>query len=78
MEAVAALRGAVFDLALHGAYGACESVDAALELADARAGAGRRADVIDWLPHVAEAPAAMYAYPWGRARADVFWRRPDA
>ena len=78
MEAVAALRGAVFDLALHGAYGACESVEAALELADARAGAGRRADVIDWLPHVAEAPAALYAYPWGRARADVLWRRPDA
>ena len=78
METVAALRGAVFDLALHGAYGACEGVDAALELADARAGAGRRADVIDWLPHVAEAPAAMYAYPWGRARADVLWRRPDA
>ena len=78
METVAALRGAVFDLALHGAYGACEGVEAALELADARAGAGRRADVIDWLPHVAEAPAAMYAYPWGRARADVLWRRPDA
>ncbi len=77
MEAVAALRGAVFDLALHGAYGACESVDAALELADARA-AGRRADIIDWLPHVAEAPAALYAYPWGRARADALWRRPDA
>ena len=78
MEAVAALRGAVFDLALHGAYGACESVEAALELADARAGAGRRADVIDWLPHVAEAPAALYAYPWGRARADALWRRADA
>ena len=78
METVAALRGAVFDLALHGAYGACESVEAALELADARAGAGRRADVIDWLPHVAEAPAALYAYPWGRARADALWRRADA
>ena len=78
MEAVAALRGAVFDLALHGAYGACESVDAALAIADARAGAGRRADVIDWLPHVAEAPAALYAYPWGRARADALWRRADA
>ena len=34
--------------------------------------------MIDWLPHVAEAPAALYAYPWGRARADVLWRRPDA
>ena len=77
MEAVAALRGAVFDLALHGAYGACESVDAALRLADARA-IGRRADIIDWLPHVAEAPAALYAYPWGRARADALWRRADA
>ena len=44
MEAVAALRGAVFDLALHGAYGACGSVDTALELADARAGAGRHLD----------------------------------
>ena len=78
MEAVAALRGAVFDLALHGAYGACESVDAALAIADARAGAGRRADIIDWLPHVAEAPAALYADPWGRARADALWRRADA
>ena len=78
METVAALRGAVFDLALHGAYGACESVDVALAIADARAGAGRRADIIDWLPHVAEAPAALYAYPWGRARADALWRRPDA
>jgi hypothetical protein len=78
MEAVAALRGAVFDLALHGAYGACESVDAALAIADARADASRRADIIDWLPHVAEAPAALYAYPWGRARADALWRRADA
>ena len=34
--------------------------------------------MIDWLPHVAEAPAALYAYPWGRARADALWRRPDA
>ena len=72
------MRGAVFELALHGAYGACESVDAALAIADARAGAGRRADIIDWLPHVAEAPAALYAYPWGRAQADALWRRADA
>jgi hypothetical protein len=78
MEAVAALRGAVFDLALHGAYGACDNVDGALAIADARAGAGRRADVIDWLPHIAEAPAALYAYPWGRSRADALWRRADA
>jgi hypothetical protein len=79
MEAVAALRGAVFDLALHGAYGdTWENVDGALAIADARAGAGRRADVIDWLPHVAEAPAALYAYPWGRAQADALWRRADA
>jgi len=78
MEAVAALRGAVFDLALHGAYGACANVEDALAIADARAGAGRRADVMDWLPHVAEAPAALYAYPWGRARADALWRRADA
>ncbi|CAH0373881.1 unnamed protein product [Pelagomonas calceolata] len=78
MEAVAALRGAVFDLALHGAYGCDVSTYAALAIADARAGAGRRADIIDWLPHVAEAPAALYAYPWGRARADGLWRRPDA
>jgi len=77
METVAALRGAAFDLALHGAYGACDNVDAALAIADARA-IGRRADIIDWLPHVAEAPAALYAYPWGRARADALWRRPDA
>ena len=27
--------------------------------------------MIDWLPHVAEAPAALRAYPWGRARADA-------
>ena len=79
METVAALRGAVFDLALHGAYGdTWENVDGALAIADARAGVGRRADVIDWLPHVAEAPAALYAYPWGRAQADALWRRADA
>jgi hypothetical protein len=79
METVAALRGAVFDLALHGAYGdTWENVDGALAIADARAGVGRRADVIDWLPHVAEAPAALYAYLWGRARADALWRRADA
>jgi len=79
MEAVAALRGAVFDLALHGAYGdTCDYVEGALAIADARAGAGRRADIIDWLPHVAEAPAALYAYPWGRSRADALWRRADA
>ncbi len=79
MEAVAALRGAVFDLALHGAYGdTCDYVEGALAIADARAGAGRRADIIDWLPHVAEAPAALYAYPWGRARADALWRCADA
>jgi len=78
LESVAALRGAVFDLALHGAYGDGCDVAAALALADARAGAGRRADIIDWLPHVAEAPAALYAYPFGRARADALWRRPDA
>ena len=34
--------------------------------------------MMDWLPHVAEAPAALYAYPWGRARADALWRRADA
>ena len=34
--------------------------------------------MIDWLPHVAEAPAALYADPWGRARADALWRRADA
>ena len=78
MEAVAALRGAVFDLALHGAYGACDNVEGALAIADAHAGVGRRADIIDWLPHVAEAPAALYAYPWGRARAGALWRRADA
>ena len=40
---VAALRGAVFDLALHGAYGdTWENVDGALAIADARAGARQR------------------------------------
>ena len=34
--------------------------------------------MIDWLPHVAEAPAALYACPWGRAQADAAMRRADA
>ena len=41
-------------------------------------GTDRSASSAVFLPHVAEAPAALYAYPWGRARADALWRRADA